>query len=235
MDDRATPRPATRPHSRAIGALLLVAVVTACDRNPVAPQRVRPVEQVQVSPLVHLEGLVVDGVGKPVSGATVTALSLETMFSLAKTTSDDEGAYSFSFPTPAPLHPIKVERDGFEPSRHYVDLSAENEGVVRRDLRLHRIWRVRAGESVTLAIDIGDPGCDDFLDSWTCRTIRVVNPGATYVRAWVTDGRAVLKQAGSSGSAWSRVDVHIAGGEEVVLEVMALRLPLTVTLYTSYD
>ena len=215
--------------------MVLLALATACSESPVAPQRVWVVQPAQARPVVQVEGHIIDSVGRPVPGATVAALSLETNAPLVTTTSNDEGDYSLSFPTPATLHPVKVERDGFEPSRHYVALSAESTEVVRRDLRLHKIWRVRAGDTVELTIDLDDPACDDFLDEWWCRTIRVVNPGANNVRAWVTDGRAVIKHAGYRGAATSRVDALIAGGDEVVLEVMAMRVPLTVTLYTSYD
>ena len=234
MDDPATTQPAVRTRSRDIVGVLCVAVAAACNQSPVAPQRVSAVQPAQATPAVQVEGLVIDSVGTPVPGATVTALSLETGAPLVTTTSNDEGAYSLLFPTPATLHPARVEGDGFEPSTHYVALSVESTEVVRRDLRLHKIWRVRAGDVVALTIDRDDPACDDFLDVWSCRTIRIVNPGTNYVRAWVTDGRAVIKQAGFRGSATSIVDVPIAGGDELVLEVMALRLPLAVTLHTSY-
>jgi hypothetical protein len=235
MQDPATTRPEVRTRSRVIVVVLFVAVATACNQSPVAPRRVWEAQPAQARPGVQVEGLVIDSIGKPVPGATVTALSLETGAPLASTTSNDEGAYSLLFPTPATWHPVKVEGDGFEPSVHYVTLSVESTEVVRRDLRLHKIWQVRAGNTVELTIDRDDPACSDFLDEWACRTIRIVNPGGNFVRAWVLDGRAVIKQAGFRGSATSRVDAPIAGGEELVLEVMATRVPLAVTLYTSHD
>ena len=235
MDNSATTQPGICTRTRAGAALLLVAVVTGCTESPVAPRRVIPAQQAQPSPPIRVDGLVVDGVGTPVPGATVAALSSESNAAIASTSSNHQGAYTLSFQTPATLQQMTAEGDGFEPSRHYVDLSAESEGVVRRDLRLHRIQHLRAGDAVSLTLAPDDPACFDFVDEWWCRTIRVVHPGGNYVRAWVTDPRAAIKQAGSRGSATPRVDVLITGSEEVILEVMAREVPRTVTLHTSHD
>jgi hypothetical protein len=234
LDDRATTQPAVRPHSRAIVALVLGAVVTACNQSPVAPAA-PTAQSLQASrPLVTIQGFVRDPARQPIEGATVSALDAHGDIT-SWTETDSSGAYSLSFNAQSMLQPFRVSREDLETSRYFVDLSHDDAITVRKDFRLHEIRRILAGTSADVTIDPDDPVCIDGGEILPCRTIRVVDAGADFVSAWVDVGRARIRPAGSQAAAGSRVDVFLPAGGEIVIEVMAPRPPLTFTIHTSYD
>jgi len=121
----------------------------------------------------------------------------------------------------------------------YVWLSGAAPGSeVTRNLRLHEILRISAGESVELPIELDDPACEDFLDEWWCRRVRVVSQGAGLLRMTVSadtvDHAFVI--AGPGIGVGPNVRVPVAAGSETIVDVLLRRRPpQKATLSTSLE
>jgi len=120
-----------------------------------------------------LTGQVLDGRDRAVEGARVSA---NVGGQRVETVTDAAGAFALAATDYTSM--FEATKDGYEQSWHPVDLSnAEPGGRVLKNLRLHEILRVRAGDTVEVWIKPDDPLCSsesDPLESYPCRTVRVV-------------------------------------------------------------
>ena len=224
----------SRTMNTMFAAALMAAGLVACDRAPAAgPSRVpNPVSPTH-RPQLHLTGLVVDGNDGPVAGAQIAANDVSGR--AAETVADAAGAYAVTIDKQDSVA-VTVSKDGFESSLLYVWLSGAVAGSeVARNLRLHEILRIRAGDSVEVSIVEGDPSCDD-LEGWPCRRIRVVSPVAGRLTLEVPFSPApffnIIGPPPDGGSGWF-LSVAVAAGSETVVDVMLVGgLAKTTTLTT---
>ena len=139
--------------------------------------------------------------------------------------SDAVGAYTLTIDRQDSLAVVEVRKDGFEPSQLYVSLGSSGAAEVKRNLRLHEILRIRAGESVDLSIDENDPFCENSLDEWWCRRVRIFSPsrGQLTVAASV-DGSAAhlirLQLPGQHEPAPDTLRIPVDAGSETIVEVL---------------
>jgi hypothetical protein len=202
--------------------------LVACDQPPSAPSRVPNPAPPEPEPLsLRLAGLVVDGKDRAVPAARV-AIHGSNDSTLAETVADAGGVYSVAIDSRRATGLVTVERDGFEPSRHFPFPGGEAAGELKRDLRLHEILRINAGESIDVSIVEGDSSCSAIseLEDWTCRRIRVVSPAAGQLTVEVPSHfaqpycRIQLSNPRSDYS--SSLRIAVAAGSETILDVLLI-------------
>jgi len=213
--------------TRCVGVGLCALVFVGCDQ-PVSPTRMGSAPS--PPPLITVSGFVVDGGAQPVSGARI---EVYVDASPMEAVTDQAGAYRMAFHSRDLTHGFNVSRDGYETSTFHI--AARGLPEVTRDLRLHRIWRVTAGDSVSVPIDSEDPLCG--LDDYQCRTIRVVQRSGTMVRISVQGPNVGLRRAGVDlHSASSTITMPLAAGEEVSIDIVTWnQLPVTTTVTTASE
>ena len=109
-----------------------------------------------------------------------------------------------------------------------------------RNLRLHQILRVSAGESVSLLIMERDSVCGDQsgLDEWHCRRVRVVSPVEGQLTVEVPASSAepsfFIKLVGSSHLDFrSSFRIAAAAGSETILDVLLVGARAGTTTLTT--
>jgi len=109
-------------------------------------------------------------------------------------------------------------------------------------VRLHRPWRITAGESVKVQIAAGDPLCDAIMDSWYCRMIRIVSPRDGYLVLSVISGHEIpafrIKLTGDGyGQESEKRRIRVTAGQETIGEVLLIDGPplRETTLNTSIE
>ena len=156
-------------------AFSLFILVQGCESGPSAPSEVRQPAPAPVTPpptgMTRVTGLVVEPGGQAVPGAVITWLYGGLP---ATTRTGATGEYDLTLDSQPPeIIRLTVEKDGFEPSVLYI--AAEGKAEQRRDLHLHRILRIAAGDSVRLSIGPSDSFCGGDTNARPCRRIRVVS------------------------------------------------------------
>lgn len=212
--------------------------LVACDQPPSAPTRMPNPAQAEPEPLtLRLTGLVVDGKDRAVPAARV-AVEGNSGGTLAETIADAGGLYSLAIDSRRASGLVTVERDGFEPSRHYLLPGSIAAGELRRNLRLHEIFRISAGESVEVPIVEGDSACSDTfgLEDWLCRRIRVVSPVAGQLTLEVPSHYAQphfrIKLAAAVDSS-SSFRIAVPAASETIVEVLLIGGPKGTTTLTT--
>ena len=207
-----------------IAASSVVALV-ACDQSPAGPSRTPdPRSAGPVLPQIRLTGLVVDGDGRPVPGALIAAPS-GGGGAAPEAVAGAAGAYTLTVDRQDGLAVVEVRKDGFEPSRLYVSLGSSGAAEVKRNLRLHEILRISVDESIDLSIEEDDPVCDNGLEEWWCRRVRILSPirGHLIVVASV-DGSAAhlirLQLPGQLEPAPDTLRIPVGAGSETIVEVL---------------
>jgi len=225
-----------------LATTILNAGLVACDRAPaVGPSGVpNPRSTEPARPQVRLTGLVVDANDRPVSGAQIAVWNSDGRTSV-ETVADTAGAYALTIEKQEMVE-VDVQKDGFELSRLLVWLPGAAPGSeVTRNLRLHGILRISAGESVELSIAEDDSICYD-LEGWPCRRVRVVSPVA---------GQLTLEVPPESVRPYALIELPgppyydirsffrltVAAGSETIVDVMAYggKAPMTTTLTTRFE
>ena len=118
-----------------------------------------------------MSGLVVDEGGLPVASAVVSADRWSTV-------TDMNGGYVLTLELRQPVATFTVSKAEYETGRHAVFLTADRPTV--RDLRLHSILRITAGESLSISLDWSDPQCT--FELIPCRRVRVRSPSQGTLR-----------------------------------------------------
>lgn len=148
----------------------------------------------------HVTGSVTDGEGLAVAAATVS-LQLISGPRLA-TVSDAVGSYEFSFQTyrnmPGYVGGVTGARVGHESDTRGLGIPSAPDVVI--NLRLHRIRRIAAGESVALTVLPDDPGWGDEWE-WVARRVRIAIPAS---------GTLAVSLSSEDGVGRTGLDVFIA-------------------------
>ena len=124
-----------------------------------------------------MSGLVVDEDGFPVASAFVGADRWSTV-------TDVNGAYGLTLELYQPVATFTVSKAQYETSRHGVFLAADRPTV--RDLRLHSLQRITAGDSLSISLDWSDPQCT--FELIPCRRVRVRSPSQGTLRLDLVPG-----------------------------------------------
>jgi Carboxypeptidase regulatory-like domain len=157
-------------------------VISACSNSettgPATPTSVATTASPAVSG--RLTGLVTDDTGSPVPMANVVTYS---QGGTRTASTDEQGFYEIDS-TNGPME-VSAAKDGFERSLRFLT------AVPKQDIRLHRMVRLAAGASRIVTVAPDDSMCG-LEDEYTCRTIRVVAPGAGLLHVSVTTASAPL-------------------------------------------
>jgi hypothetical protein len=222
-----------------VGTVIAVGGV-ACRRSPAAPSPTQPPVLSQSS--VQLTGRVLDGSEQPVPGARV-AVSREPRVPI-ETISDGAGRYSLSISYPSRPIWVHAEKEGFDGSllSVWVDDSVRE---ATRDLRLYRIVRITAGDSVELSLGPDGPLCgfEDQLGDWTyCRRVRIVAPRSGELRGEAVRGNdpfgfalRVSVPDQPIREFMESFRVAVTGGSETIVEVLGPESARRMTLITALD
>jgi hypothetical protein len=222
----------TRVSSAMAGLLVTTSLVVAiaCDsstdarRSPLSPS-----PAAETSQPLRVFGVVVDADRAPIAGARVSVQAggeppaLDTM-------SDVQGAYSLEVER-AVFHVISAAHDGFEPNELLLTPFGRE---MRFDVRLQRIVRIKAGESVTLTVVPADPACSDGDQVWTCRRVRVVAPIGGALQFAVPTGTSAPRFLLRVADNWDitpgpSIAVPVSAGSETIVELLLVgQAPQTV-------
>jgi len=215
--------------TRAFSTMALLVTMTAgmglvaCDQPPAAPSRIPNTRPAEPAPLpIRLTGLVVDGNDRPVAGARV-----DVSFNgrrLGETVADAAGAYAVMIDRLDSVS-IDVDKEGFEPSWLFASTSS-GAAEVTKNLRLHEILRITAGQSLDLSVVEGDSACPYYfgLEEWLCRRIRVASPVAGQLTVDVGPRGAssyfTIKLPDAANDTGPLFRVAVAAGSETILDVL---------------
>ena len=213
-----------------VGATILVVGLVACGKSPVGPSEAPalsgPSPSSPALPEFRVTGHVVDSADRAVAGARITLL-VNNESTPIEAFADAGGVYTLAidprYADPGDDILLSVEKDGFEPSRVVVWRVPGYE-VTTRNVRLHEILRISAGESVELSITEDDSVCDE-MDGWSCRRVRVVAPSAGQLTVEVPDGSSgphfVIRWPGPPYYDYrSFFRMPVAAGSETILDVI---------------
>ncbi len=225
----------------------LCLAVAACDAGP---ERRSPLPQ--PSPVVpspplpgvsRVTGVVVEPGGQPVAGAVITRLYGGLP---ATTVTGPTGSYELTLDAQPPeVVRLTAEKDGFEPSVFYV--AADGRAEVRRDLNLHRILRLAAGESVQLSISQSDSLCGAGAteggydpNARPCRRLRVVSSSEGRLDIWVKGAEVepqyrIQLAANPNDGGRSYFSTPVDAGSETVIDLVLMdaRGPFDTVLATQ--
>lgn len=208
--------------------LLTVLLTDACDGRP-------PTMPTPIPPWLtyRFVGFVVDGRDEPVTNANLT------FSDRASTTAvtDASGSYDVSIELRQRSATVIVSKPGYDSSIHGVVLDPEID-TSRRNLRLHQIRSIAAGESVHLSVSQDDPTCD-YEMVWNCRRIRVMSasPG-TLILEVMPDDDARDRFGLLTGPIQepyqpkSRLSVPVRAGSEIPVDILFVRNHRGFTLKT---
>ena len=186
-------------------------------------------------PSVAVSGYVSNGDRQPVAGARVTVPEYGDIPPLAETVTDDAGAYRLVFATNLPRRILRIEHNGYEQSRFNVDLGSSDNADVRRDFSLHRVWHVKAGDTITFPIESTDPVCEFQIDEWWCRTIRIAQGKGAWLRVTSATSQIIVKSAEEIWSGSAELRMPLSPGEVATVNVLTARTPVNVTLHTASE
>lgn len=218
--------------------LLTVLLTGACDgRLPTMPTAIIPSVPGTPSPIppwvtYRFVGFVVDGGDEPVTNANLT-------FSDRRSTTavtDASGAYDVSIELRQRSATVIVSKPGYESSIHGVGLDPEMD-TSRRNLRLHQIRSITAGESVHLSVNQDDPTCD-YEMIWNCRRIRVrsASPSTVMLEVMPDDAGArfglLIGPIQEPYQPKSRLSVPVTAGSEIPVDILFVRNDRGFTLKT---
>ena len=220
----------------------LAASLVACHGSPATPSP--PQLLPPAAGTVRLTGSVLDGNGNAVPGAQITATHIS---GSVEALSGAAGEYALPFDSQQVNLPVDVKKDGFEPSRVNVFIGSLGAAADRyKDLRVHQIVRVSAGQSVDLLLRDDDPVCRDPVDEfdWPCRRVRFVSPTAgRLIVVPVQDptnaagGPAIRMQLAGRPDVFppTALNVAVGAGSETIVEVLLISNEATraMTLHTS--
>jgi hypothetical protein len=184
----------------------------------------------------RIAGAVVDERGVPVAGANLT---IEGSSPSKTVVTDGNGAYDITVDLWQRGTSVTVAKMGYETSRYWVSLDAAQ--TTSRNLKLHDIQNVDAGQSLRLGFNLDDPGCGYEL--YTCRRVRVRSSSrGTLAIAVTPDNGAVqlgLVTAGQEPGLGTRdrLSMPVVAGSETVIEIVIFsgRFPEGFTLNTSLE
>ncbi len=152
---------------------------------------------------------------------------------------DAQGAYDITVELWQRGTVVTVAKTGYETSRHWVSLDPGR--TTSRNLKLHDIQNVAAGQSLHLGLDLDDPGCG--FELYTCRRVRIrASSGGTLTIDVRPDNAAaqfgVVRAGQEPGVGTSdRLSVPVVAGAETVIEIVIFsgRFPEGFTLNTSLE
>ena len=209
----------------------LAIILVACDGSP---QAVSPTPA-ETSQRLRIFGVVIDADNTPIAGARVSVLTEERL--VVDTVADAQGAYAVEIER-SEYHVVSTAREGFEPSELILHPRGRE---MRYDVRLQRIVRINAGESVTLTVAPTGPACGDGDSIWLCRRVRVVFPAGGALQLAGPGGSSapffLLRLAGN----WDitprpSITVPVAAGSETIVELLLVgQAPQTVRLSTELE
>ncbi len=222
--------------------VLSVALCTlSCDGGSMTrPSAVSPAPLPAPSPVpgssYRITGVVVDERGVSVAGADLT---IEGSSPSKTVVTDANGAYDVTVDLLQRGTSLTIKKAGYEPSRYWVSLDSAQ--TTSRNLKLHDIQNVSAGESLRLGFDRDDPGCGYEL--YTCRRVRIRSTSRGTLAVAVTPDNAAaqlgLVTAGQEPGVGTRdrLSVPVVAGSETVIEVVIFsgRFPEGFTLNTSLE
>lgn len=215
---------------RSSASRMLLAVVpallVACADPPAAPSRTSeppPTRTPAPTPLTRITGKVLDGNGQPVGGARLE------LGAVVATVTDHDGAYAVDLGGSNTT--VAVEKDGYEDSWYYLEWAGPGTpDVIERNLRIHAIARISAGETIDLAIQADDGPCAevDVLDP--CRRVRIASSAVGRL-AFEVDPPVLTY---FDGQLWDTV--AITPGNEVVAQLVLWNVapPQRIKLRTSF-
>jgi hypothetical protein len=178
---------------RRLGIVPVIAIAAgiACgDRSPTQPAAPSPTAPTAPTPAPvppaakRIVGRVLDTSDTPVPGASLT---FNTFRGPMTVMSDAAGSFDVTVDTWISGLDVVMEKPGYERSGRWISVGAAGEVV--HDLRLHRIVRVAAGDSLRLSIRPDDPTCG-FDFEFLCRTVRITAASAGRLTAQVVPDRA---------------------------------------------
>ena len=219
-----------------IGACTSTAVLlAACDGAgpPAAPSQAS-----RSAAIVQMRGQVIDGYDDAVSGARVSVGFEDGQI---ETVSDLAGAYALTIPPFQSRIYATVEKVGYEESAISVTGATKD---FTKDLRLHRILRVNAGQHVELLRRWDDPICGyilgDDVYELPCRRVRIVSEFAGELRVDpidmfdnVASHRVRLQLPGRLEEPQEFLRLAVGAGSETVVDVLFLTGATDTALYTS--
>jgi len=231
-------------YARRRSALVLsVALCTlSCDSGPTnRPTQVSPAPIPSPSPVpgsasYRVAGAVVDERGVPVAGADLT---LDGSSPLKTAVTDANGAFDITVDLWQRGTTLTVGKMGYETSRYWVALDPGQ--TTSRNLKLHDIQNLAAGQSLRLVANLDDPGCGYEL--YTCRRVRIRSSSRGTLTVAITPDNAAaqfgLVTAGQEPGLGTRdrLSVPVVAGGETVIEVVIFsgRFPEGFTLNTSLE
>jgi hypothetical protein len=157
------------------------------------------------------------------------------------TTTDGAGRYDVSFPGNTTAT-VAAGHDGYERTFQSAQV-VPNVATITTNLRLHRIIRLTAGDS--MAVNLRSDLTCGLEDEWICKTLRVAAMADGRLTLAVTADEPLRPGIGVASVTWpsipeypccgAEVQLSVRAGDEVVVDVM---LPWTfqegvVTLRTS--
>ena len=163
-----------------------------------------------------MEGRVVDGDGRPVEGAAVSFAPTAALPGTPLLT-DSQGRFSVSLNGIFSSLGVTVRKEGFEESNLQLGWPEARPGdtVSARDLRLHAIRRITAGETFEVTVRDDDPYCAPTInDGGLCRTVRLVAPADGLLSVHVAQPFWPFLDGGPAS------DKPVAAGGEVILELL---------------
>jgi hypothetical protein len=207
------------------GLVLVGAVGAGCDDAPATAPSPLAAEVTSI----RLSGRVIDADGAAVPSATVTRRDASGGVA-GSATADGNGRYEFALDATSPGSrfaeiALDVEYPGFEAGRYYAFTSGVPEA--RRDIRLHRVERFTAGDTIALRFTEEDAACDYGGEHLPCRRVRVVT-ATGLLSAGISSSFCC---SFSSTILWNGHDVgsyfgtYTKPGEEIAFVVILLRPP----------
>ncbi len=227
-------------------AVIAVAAVTAgacggdlpSEPTPVPPVVEQPVPRPPAPAVTYrVRGVVTDETGAPVAGASVAFWmgARQVIFS-----TDGTGDYRAELETIHRDTVALVEKAGFEPGAHYVSLIPERETV--RNLRIHHVMTINAGELLHFDLKPDEGACGFDLEFW-CRRIRVRSRSAGTLTMRVDregSGSGVGLEIGSVDYPFQfkpSLSVRVDGDTHTVVDVLTALVTTSqrLTLSTSLE
>lgn len=241
-----------RTPGRKVFVIVLLAVA-GCDGS--TPTEPRPPAQLptlpstlpqpapSVSQRFELTGTVTDQQGTPLAGAVVTMGLWQVPYPHWPTArADKTGTYWINFTATARLSDTflaraQVTADGHE--EYWRNVWANGRTSFVENLRVNRVTRISAGESIVLSVR-PDPGeCSGDWDGFPCTILRitVAKAGRLTIEAMSTE-TAVRPPMEICCDRWGNpVTVTVASGEELVVKIgvgQGISTAQSVTVKTSY-
>ena len=212
-----------------------LAVGLACNNSTDASRTSVSPSPAETSQLFRVYGVVVDADRTPIAGARVSVQAGGQPPAL-DTVSDAQGAYSLELERSA-FHVIAAGHEGFEPNELLLTPLGRE---MRFDMRLQRVVRINAGESVTLTVVPADQSCGDGDQTWLCRRVRVVAPAAGTLKLavpGVSSSPGFLLRVADNWDITpaASIAVPVSAGSETIIELLLVgQAPQTVRFSSGW-